>query len=98
MKKITTLFFFFFLVSCGVKQTTNLLASGEYDSAIDNAVNILRQVNFLIQNNGYGLSGKFCVDLFKVLTENTDIHKVRAFRFLQAKINSLFQTVASLMM
>ena len=43
MKKITTLFVFLVLVSCGVKQTTNLLASGEYDAAIDNAVNSLRQ-------------------------------------------------------
>ena len=43
MKKITTLFIFLVLVSCGVKQTTNLLASGEYDAAIDNAVNSLRQ-------------------------------------------------------
>ncbi|RRJ90246.1 hypothetical protein [Flavobacterium macacae] len=43
MKKITTLFLFLVLVSCGVKQTTNLLASGEYDAAIDNAVNSLRQ-------------------------------------------------------
>lgn len=43
MKKITTLFLSLVLISCGVKQTTNLLASGEYDAGIDNAVNSLRQ-------------------------------------------------------
>lgn len=42
MKKITTLFLLFVLVSCGVKQTTNLLSSGEYDAAIANSVNSLR--------------------------------------------------------
>lgn len=42
MKKITTLFLLIILASCGVKQTTNLLTSGEYDAAIDNAVNSLR--------------------------------------------------------
>lgn len=42
MKKITTLVLLIFLASCGVKQTTNLLTSGEYDSAIDNSVNSLR--------------------------------------------------------
>lgn len=42
MKKITTLFLLVVLASCGVKQTTNLLTSGEYDAAIDNSVNSLR--------------------------------------------------------
>jgi len=42
MKKISTLFVLLFLVSCGVKQTTNMLNSGDYDGAIDNAVNGLR--------------------------------------------------------
>ncbi|MFC6095227.1 hypothetical protein ACFPVY_01090 [Flavobacterium qiangtangense] len=42
MKKITTLFLLAVLASCGVKQTTNLLTSGEYDAAIDNSVNSLR--------------------------------------------------------
>lgn len=42
MKKITTLFLLVVLVSCGVKQTTNLLSSGEYDAAIANSVNSLR--------------------------------------------------------
>jgi len=42
MKKITTLFLVLILVSCGVKQTTNMLNSGDYDGAIDNAVSGLR--------------------------------------------------------
>ena len=42
MKKISTLFLLVVLVSCGVKQTTNLLSSGEYDAAIANSVNSLR--------------------------------------------------------
>jgi hypothetical protein len=42
MKKIINLLLLVILVSCGVKQTTNLLSSGEYDAAIDNAVNSLR--------------------------------------------------------
>lgn len=42
MKKITTLFLLVVFASCGVKQTTNLLTSGEYDAAIDNSVNSLR--------------------------------------------------------
>ena len=42
MKKITLLFLVFALASCGVKQTTNMLTSGDYDGAIDNAVNSLR--------------------------------------------------------
>lgn len=42
MKKITILFLVFALASCGVKQTTNMLTSGDYDGAIDNAVNSLR--------------------------------------------------------
>ena len=42
MKKITTLFLLLILASCGVKQTTNMLNSGDYDGAIDNAVSGLR--------------------------------------------------------
>lgn len=43
MKKITLLLSFFILASaCGVKQTQNLLGSGNYDQAIDNAVSNLR--------------------------------------------------------
>ncbi|MDQ7960702.1 hypothetical protein [Flavobacterium lindanitolerans] len=42
MKKVTLLFLVFALASCGVKQTTNMLTSGDYDGAIDNAVNSLR--------------------------------------------------------
>lgn len=42
MKKITTLLLIVFLASCGVKQTTNMLTSGDYDGAIDNSVNSLR--------------------------------------------------------
>lgn len=39
MKKITVLIFLYFLnISCGVKQTRNYLATGDYDSAINNAV------------------------------------------------------------
>ncbi|MFV8337370.1 hypothetical protein ACNQF7_14990 [Flavobacterium sp. RSP29] len=43
MKKITLLISLFFLISsCGLKQTQNLLSSGNYDQAIDNAVLNLR--------------------------------------------------------
>ena len=43
MKKITLLLSFFVLISsCGVKQTQNLLSSGNYDDAINNAVSNLR--------------------------------------------------------
>lgn len=43
MKKITLLLSLFIIVwSCGVKQTQNLLSSGNYDQAIDNAVSNLR--------------------------------------------------------
>ena len=43
MKKITLLLSFFVLISsCGVKQTQNLLSSGNYDQAIDNAVSNLQ--------------------------------------------------------
>lgn len=43
MKKITlSLFLFFIIFSCGVKQTQNLVGSGNYDQAIDNAVSNLR--------------------------------------------------------
>ncbi|MFV5689770.1 hypothetical protein [Flavobacterium sp. ZT3R25] len=43
MKKITLLLFLFvFISSCGVKQTQNLLSSGNYDPAIDNAISNLR--------------------------------------------------------
>ncbi len=43
MKKITLLLSLFLLISsCGVKQTQNLLSSGNYDQAIDNAISNLR--------------------------------------------------------
>ena len=43
MKKITFLLSLFILISsCGVKQTKNLLSSGNYDDAINNAVSNLR--------------------------------------------------------
>ncbi len=41
MKKITLLLVLF-VMSCGVKKTTNLVNSGDYDAAIDKAVNNLR--------------------------------------------------------
>jgi hypothetical protein len=43
MKKITTLLFLLLLISaCGVKQTQELLASGDYDAAIRNSVDALQ--------------------------------------------------------
>ena len=43
MKKITlSLLLFLIISSCGVKQTQNLVGSGNYDQAIDNAVSNLR--------------------------------------------------------
>lgn len=42
MKKITLLLAFFALYSCAVKQTKEMLSSGDYDNAIDNAVYGLR--------------------------------------------------------
>jgi len=43
MKKITSLLaLFLILSSCGIKQTRELLTSGEYDAAIKNAVDGLR--------------------------------------------------------
>jgi len=42
MKKISTLFALLLLISCGVKQTTNMVNSGDYDGAIANAVSGLR--------------------------------------------------------
>lgn len=43
MKKITSLLALFLIVTaCGVKQTRNLLSSGDYDAAIKNAVDGLR--------------------------------------------------------
>ena len=43
MKKITILIFLYLLnISCGVKQTRNYLASGDYDAAIENAVSSLQ--------------------------------------------------------
>lgn len=42
-KKLPFLLSLFILVSaCGVKQTQNLLGSGNYDQAIDNAISNLR--------------------------------------------------------
>lgn len=43
MRKTTSLLLLFLIItSCGVKQTRNLLTSGDYDGAIDNAVDGLR--------------------------------------------------------
>ena len=43
MKKITSLVLFVFVLSaCGVRQTRELLTSGEYDAAIENAIDGLR--------------------------------------------------------
>lgn len=43
MKKITLILSLFVLISsCGVKQTQNLLSSGNYDQAIDNTISNLR--------------------------------------------------------
>ena len=42
MKKHYFIFAFLILTSCGVKQTQNLLSSGNYDLAIDNAISNLR--------------------------------------------------------
>ena len=43
MKKITFFLILLLTISaCGVKQTRNLLSSGDYDLAIDNAVDGLR--------------------------------------------------------
>lgn len=42
MKKITLLAIFMTIVACGVKQTQNLLSSGNYDEAINKAVQNLR--------------------------------------------------------
>ena len=42
MRKFTLLFAFFAISSCALKQTRQMLASGDYDSAIDNAVYKLR--------------------------------------------------------
>jgi hypothetical protein len=43
MKKITSLLALFLIIaSCGVKQTRNMLTSGDYDGAIDKAVDGLR--------------------------------------------------------
>lgn len=41
-KQLLLLSILFFVLSCGVKQTRNLLTSGNYDEAIDNAINNLR--------------------------------------------------------
>ena len=42
MKKITFLFLSLILFSCGVKQTQSKLSTGDYDGAINNAVDALR--------------------------------------------------------
>ncbi|CAM3868426.1 hypothetical protein FLCU109888_05725 [Flavobacterium cucumis] len=42
MKKITLLIFSLFVVSCGVKQTQSMLSNGDYDGAINNAIDALR--------------------------------------------------------
>lgn len=42
MKKITTLFIALFLVSCGVRNTQSMLSNGDYDGAINRALEGLR--------------------------------------------------------
>lgn len=42
MKKYYFIFAFLILTSCGVKQTQNLLSSGNYDEAINNSISSLR--------------------------------------------------------
>lgn len=42
MKKLYILFALLILTSCGVKQTQNLLSSGNYDQAINNSISSLR--------------------------------------------------------
>ena len=42
MKKITTLFIAFLFISCGVKQTQSMLSNGDYDGAINRALEGLR--------------------------------------------------------
>lgn len=42
MKKITTLFIALFLVSCGVRNTQSMLSNGDYDGAINRALDGLR--------------------------------------------------------
>ena len=42
MKKLSLIFALLILTSCGVKQTQNLLSSGNYDEAIDNSISNLR--------------------------------------------------------
>lgn len=42
MKKITILFIALFVVSCGVKQTQSMLSNGDYDGAINRALDGLR--------------------------------------------------------
>jgi hypothetical protein len=42
MKKLSFILTFLLLTSCGVKHTRSLLTSGNYDDAIDNAINNLR--------------------------------------------------------
>ena len=44
-KTISLLAFFLILSSCGVRQTRDLLTSGDYDAAIQNAVEGLRGGN-----------------------------------------------------
>ena len=42
MKKITLLFLLLLIVSCGVKQTQSMLSNGDYDGAINRALEGLR--------------------------------------------------------
>ena len=42
MKKITLLFLSLLIVSCGVKQTQSMLSNGDYDGAINRALEGLR--------------------------------------------------------
>ena len=42
MKKLSLLFAFLLLISCGVKQTRSLLSSGNYDEVVNNSISNLR--------------------------------------------------------
>lgn len=52
-KQLLLLSILLFIVSCGVKQTRNLLTTGNYDEAIDNAISNLRSNKDKKGNQGY---------------------------------------------
>lgn len=53
MKKLYFLIIFFILNSCGVKQTQNLLSAGNYDDAINNSINSLKNNKDKKSNQDY---------------------------------------------